>query len=461
MEKEIIDNMITIDEPVLVNDSIESFAYNDYHPQTLADINNDNAQINIDIQACDNFLVPSESHIIFEGQLIRRDNDNPFDANNDITLVNNAMMYMFKLIDFQIGNETVESINYPGQATSILGYLSYPDDFNSSSGMLLCWSKDTTDNADSRKYEQSAAVDAGAAIVAGRFTPQDRQTYNEGFHKRKQFLNSSNPRGLFSFCVPFSHIFGFSEYNKYIYNSKLSLRISRGPDTLPIHKANAVAQEGKIKLSNIVWRVPEIKMSPKALTNAISKINSGNSINVSYTRRTCFRKELNAGVTTDAWRLSVQSGVEKPRWIIVGFQTNRHNNQEQNPAIFDNVNLCEASVKLNSERYPKFPTKINFGRNDISRWYDSLDKFKREYYGYNSLIGGSQITPLSFKNMYPFIVFDVRRQSEQLKSGVVDMTLNFEFAEGIPANTHVYAIVLSDSLYEMSADGNRMIMSRK
>ena len=460
MEQKIINEMINIDEPILVDNSIQSFKYLDYIPQNLADINYDNAQINIDIQASDNFLVPSESQILIEGQLLR-DDDQPFGANDEITLVNNAMMYMFRYIELEVGTEKVESIDNPGQTTSILGYLSYPDDFNSSSGMSLCWSKDTTDNANSQKYNTSGAIAAGGAVPA--FTPQEIATYNEGFHKRKLFLNSSNPRGLFSFCIPFSHIFGFSEYGKYIYNTKMSLKFSRESDNIPIHKTNANTfnRTGKIRLNKITWRIPEIQIAPEDRTHAINKIVSGKDIPVSYTRRTCYKKELVANVTSDLWRTSVTSGVDKPRWVIVAFQTDRHTNQNQNPAVFDNVDLREACLELNSEKYPKDSITIDFNRNDIARWYNSLDKFKKEYYGYNSLIGGTQITPLSFKNMFPFLVFDVRRQSEQLRSGVADMTLKFKFGTAVPANTHVYAIVLSDSLYYMSADGQRMILQRK
>ena len=458
MEQKIINEMINIDEPILVDNSIQSFKYLDYIPQNLADINYDNAQINIDIQASDNFLVPSESQILIEGQLLR-DDDQPFGVADEITLVNNAMMYMFRYIELEVGTEKVESIDNPGQTTSILGYLSYPDDFNSSSGMSLCWSKDTTDNANSQKYNTSGAIAAGGAVPA--FTPQEIATYNEGFHKRKLFLNSSNPRGLFSFCIPFSHIFGFSEYGKYIYNTKMSLKFSRESDNIPIHRANAINRTGKIRLNKITWRIPEIQIAPEDRTHAINKIVSGKDIPVSYTRRTCYKKELVANVTSDLWRTSVTSGVDKPRWVIVAFQTDRHTNQNQNPAVFDNVDLKEACLELNSEKYPKDSNTIDFNRNDIARWYNSLDKFKKEYYGYNSLIGGTQITPLSFKNMFPFLVFDVRRQSEQLRSGVADMTLKFKFGTAVPANTHVYAIVLSDSLYYMSADGQRMILQRK
>jgi len=38
-----------------------------------------------------------------------------------------------------------------------------------------------------------------------------------------------------------------------------------------------------------------------------------------------------------AWRLSLTGGVEKARWIIIGFQTDQIDIQSQNPALFDNL----------------------------------------------------------------------------------------------------------------------------
>ena len=43
--------------------------------------------------------------------------------------------------------------------------------------------------------------------------------------------------------------------------------------------------------------------------------------------------------TTFSWRLSVKSSPEVPRFIIVGFQTNKSGNQKTNPSIFDNVRV--------------------------------------------------------------------------------------------------------------------------
>ena len=43
--------------------------------------------------------------------------------------------------------------------------------------------------------------------------------------------------------------------------------------------------------------------------------------------------------TSFTWRLSVKTAPEKPRFIIVGFQTAKDGDQTKNPSTFDHANL--------------------------------------------------------------------------------------------------------------------------
>ena len=89
--------------------------------------------------------------------------------------------------------ETTASLLHPGQATTMLGLLKYPDDFSKSKGLNQLWYKDTT----------------STAVLAD----------NVGFKIRHDCLiNNSRPRGSFSFRIPLKHIFGFGgDYDKVVY----------------------------------------------------------------------------------------------------------------------------------------------------------------------------------------------------------------------------------------------------
>ena len=53
------------------------------------------------------------------------------------------MMYLFRNIKYQILETVIEQVQYPGQATTMLGLLKYPDDFSKSQGLNQLWYKDT------------------------------------------------------------------------------------------------------------------------------------------------------------------------------------------------------------------------------------------------------------------------------------------------------------------------------
>lgn len=238
LKEERHDEMLDITEPFLYDESISEINYFDYTPQTQAIINNLGQQIKIDINAQDIYTLPSKSYISITGQLRRFDNNIAYLAGDEITLIKNAMMYLFSLIKYELGSTTIEQVNHPGQVTSMLGYLTYPDDFFTSAELKCCWSKDTTNNACSYKYLNSRAVAAGTAIAEEYFTPSEHVEYNQGFAARKGFLFSSEPRGCFTFHIPLKHIFGFAaHYKKLIYGMKHSLTLTRASDIEAIYRS--------------------------------------------------------------------------------------------------------------------------------------------------------------------------------------------------------------------------------
>src|SRR6476469_7540224 len=369
-EIEISNNCLDILEPVEYDKSIESKHYVDYTRQSKNNLNILGSPIIIEINAGDNYILPSDSVLYIKGQLVR-ENGNPYDNADEVALVNNAMMFLFSDIRYSIANMSVETINNPGQVTSILSYLSQPDDFNTSSGLNMCWCKDTTNNANSAKYVRSVAVPAGG-IAAGLLTPSENPNYNQGFATRKGHIMDANPRGSFSFVIPFNHIFGFGDYNKVMYNVKHVLTLTRmTSDNIAIHRAAGV-DNGKVVLSNITWKVPHVEPEKVKLFKLRSIIETKQSFPVAFTARTC-ESTMVSQTRNFSYRLNSMSGVEKPRWKIVGFQTGRNTSQEQNPAIFDHVNITNALVFIDGKKYPWYDINSDFAINDYSMLYEMFD----------------------------------------------------------------------------------------
>ena len=145
-------------------------------------------------------------------------------------------MHHFRSIRYQLSGQEIERINYPGQATTMLGLLKYPDDFSKSKGLNQLWYKDTLTTAE--------ADNAGWNI------------------RRNYIIKNSNPKGSFSFKIPLKHIF-CEDYDKVVYGFKHELTLTRNDDNNEIFRAandaagNPVAA-GKITLSKISWFMPHV-----------------------------------------------------------------------------------------------------------------------------------------------------------------------------------------------------------
>ena len=111
--------------------------------------------------------------------------------------------------------------------------------------------------------------------------------------------------------------------------------------------------------------------------------------------------------TSFTWRLAVKSSPEVPCFIIVGFQTNKNNRQEGNPAVFDNVVVNNIYCTLNSTRYPEVNYEISFERNQFSRAYGDVALFRSKFFNMDELVSNPNITPLDYKIfiLYFYLMF--------------------------------------------------------
>jgi len=75
---------------------------------------------------------------------------------------------------------------------------------------------------------------------------------------------------------------------------------------------------------------------------------------------------------------------------------------------------------------------LSFRNQQFSRAYYDAAKFSEKFYGMNDLITHSNITPADFRDLFPLMVFDVSKQSERLKSSVVDVQIKATFNAAVP-----------------------------
>ena len=245
-----------------------------------------------------------------------------------------------------------------------------------------------------------------------------------------------------------------------MYGLKHTLTLTRNDDNDAIFRAannadgNPVAV-GKITLSKISWFMPHVTPADKDKMEFYKIIERKEKLPVGYRMIQCDTTSV-PQATSFSWRLSVKSSPEVRRFIIVGFQTNKSSNQEANPSIFNNVNVSNIYVMLNSIRYPTADYNISFLAQKFSRVYGDVAEFRSKFFNMDGLISNLNISPTDYRNLYPLFLFDVSKQSEKLKYSTTDIQIKMYFSANVPANTQAYAVTISDRLINFQSDGNKM-----
>ena len=87
--------------------------------------------------------------------------------------------------------------------------------------------------------------------------------------------------------------------------------------------------------------------------------------------------------------------------------------------------------------------------------YGDTAEFRSKFYNMDELISSPNINPVDFKSLYPLFLFDVSKQSEKLKYSTTDIQIKMHFNANVPADTHAYAVIISDRLINFQSDGNK------
>ena len=432
-------DILQITEDIPVDDSIYDYEYKEYNPIVGTDLNRGSIVLTIESQ--DIYTHPAESFLVIEGELRRRaravDGAVQYYADDAVvTLINNAMMYLFSDVRFHLASHEIEVLQNPGHATTILGLLKYPDDFNKSFGMNQLWVKDENTGAAEIRLAQDA--------------------FNNGFKIRRDYIiTSPNTNGKFSFKIPLKHFLGFCEdYKKILYGMQQKLTLTRTNDNNAIFRTGA--DEGEVYLERIRWFMPHVIPSDAYRLQLDKIIEKKEKIPVGYRMLQCDSSQVPATSTNFTWRLGVKSSPDIPRFIIVGFQTDKNNSQAFNPAIFDNLNVRNIYVTLNAKRYPDTDYDNDFTENHFSRLYGDAALFRKKFYNMDELVSNCGINPQEYKTIYPLFVFDVTKQSEKLKTSVSDIHIKASFANNPGNNTMAYAVIISDRLFHFVSDGSKI-----
>lgn len=389
-----MDNILNINSGTSYDNSITKLEYHSYSPFLNSFNNND--EIRISIQQQDLYVLPSQSYIYIEGAIAKADHITSPTAK----LVNNAVAFLFDEIRYELNGVEIDRTRNVGITSTIKNYLS----LNETSSKMF---------------------------------------YNAGWSPENHITPSS---GCFNFCIPLKMFLGFAEdYKKIIINAKHELILNRSrTDDNALFSATDVVE---FKIFKLQWRMPHVTVDDNEKLSLLKVLGKNQPIQMSFRSWDMYEYPTLPTTTEHNWTVKTSNQLEKPRYVILAFQTNRKNQKDKDFSKFDHCELSDVKLHLNSETFPYDDLNIKFKKNQFSLLYQMYIKFQESYYDKTAepLLSWSD-----FKNKAPIIVIDCSRQNDSLKSGPVDIRLQYKTCEAIAANTNAYCLLLHDRIIQYS-----------
>ncbi|XP_030765018.1 uncharacterized protein LOC115889208 [Sitophilus oryzae] len=399
-------SILNVNEKLYIDNSIVSSELHTYQPYISSKFDY-NDEIRIPIQELDAYTLPSESLLYIEGKLTNTEGN----YTKRLRFTNNGIAFLFREIRYELNGITIDALRNVELASTLKSYLS-------------------SNTNESLKLQN-----------AGWFP-----------HRKEEDRILVDDNGKFSVSIPLKLLMGFFEdYRKIIINMKQELVLIRSNNDLDgvffkddVTPPSTTLETPKVTFDKIYWKVPHILVDiPQQL--ALTRIlESNKDIVIGFRSWELVEYSSLTETTRHTWPVKTTSKLEAPRHVIIAFQENRKGNVKKDMSQFDDVDLTNIRIFLNSERYPYHDLYLNFKENKYSSLYEMFANFRYSYYGTSN---EPIFNPEKFKEISPIAYIDCSHQKETLQTGSVVMRIEFETNSAIKKDTSAYCLILHDKLF--------------
>ncbi|CAH1112384.1 unnamed protein product [Psylliodes chrysocephalus] len=350
---------------------------------------NNNDAVEIIIKQVDSFFLMSDALLCIKGKL-------DVNGGGDVSLAPNFGAFLFDSCSYSESSKEIEVVRDTGIVSTIRS--------------LLCY-----------KPEDSKHMSIGG------------WNYPNNPHLNKQ--------NKFSLVMRMDHLFNVLNDYTLVTCGNQTFRLIRARndnDSIiitekPIAGGGITDTTAKIIIESLELRVKHIFPNDEIKIELMESIKKDRSILIP------FRKwELNelpaitAGAKREIWSVKTSASVERPRFVIVCFQTDKRSNVKANAICFDDANVSSIRLSLNGEYWPNERIQHDFKNDDYMMAFHDYTEFYASYS--NSKIKHPLLDYTEFKKHALFVI-DCSKQEEKMKSSTVDVRLEIESDTGFPANT--------------------------
>lgn len=335
----------------------------------------------------------------------------------DITLENNFFPRMFSQMSLKLGTSEVETIEYPGEVSSILNFVMTDYDYKKEYGTLSGWIPD---------------ISTGDTTATNTSYDLRKKLYNKGFE------------GSF----PLKNLFGFLQcYNRIIFLISLEISLNRIINNDEIFYG-AAPNEAKLTIEDMELWIPQITLNPMLEVKLLERLNTNKDINVSFLNRISQSIDIS---NQAVYNWSVANLSNRPRYIFVAFKNSTVGYQENNSKFiqYTGTNKIKSiRVQLNNSNYP-----------DLGMVFDAIKNHQLQPYNFyiemcKRFNNSPQLNYLDFKDLYSIFCFDVSAQDERLASNGCDVTIHITKDTGL--NVKCFCVILEEKTAKINLNDGKM-----
>lgn len=208
-----------------------------------------------------------------------------------------------------------------------------------------------------------------------------------------------------------------------------------------------------IELIKLEWKMPYLNLSDGMKLNLNRIVSSNKRLPIQFRSRELYEFSELPQTTNHIWSVKTVSNLNKPRYVLVGFQTDKDQKKTKDVTKFNSVHMNSVRLHLNSNVYPYHMYDLDISNAKLAELYESYIKIQSSYYNGEEPENQFGISLGEFQHGVLF-AFDTSRSDESMQNGTVDIRLEMRAGANIPAKTSAYCLIIYENEFVYSpADG--------
>lgn len=372
-------------------------------------------EIRIAIQSQDSYLLPCESYLYLKITATTTGVHGEEDA--EVTFVNNFISFLFDDVRYELNGVEIDRLRNVGRA-STMKLLSASRTSQLNGYNFFCKSMEVLSPRSERPNPTAAF-----------------------------------PTKEYDIVIPLSAWFGFcDDYRKIVLNARHVLILNRSRDSLNCvvgGGAAFTASRINLTINKIQWKMPHVTLADSSKLKMLNYLSKNRKIVAQYRSMDLIEYPTLPQTPNHLWAVKTVSHVHRPRYVIVGLQTNRNRLHTVDASKFDTCHITSVRLHMNSQIYPYNLNDVVIGGGIYSELYNMYIRIQSSYYNDSEGRNPFQMKFGQYQEC-PLFTFDTTYADESLIGSSVDIKVEIKASENMPANTSAFCLIVYDNEFTYS-----------